>query len=93
MSAVKVKNLHSGDTGGKGWLRRWMEYKDYDTVPFCSNISCINEAVHGGHVIKVGNADKRRYIVPLCADCNENKDDSFEFYVPEDDLVLLTDLS
>ena len=82
MSAVKVKNLHSGDTGGKGWLRRWMEYKDYDTVPFCSNISCINEAVHGGHVIKVGNADKRRYI-----------DDSFEFYVPEDDLVLLTDLS
>ncbi|MBQ9594888.1 MAG: hypothetical protein IJR35_03405 [Synergistaceae bacterium] len=89
---MRVKNLHSGSTGGKNWLKLWMEYKGYgDFVPFCSNTECFNKAEHGGHVKKVDSKDNKWYIVPLCAKCNETKD--LEFDVLADDLVLVSDLS
>ncbi len=88
---MRVKNLHSGDTGGKGWLERWIQYKGIGHVPSCSNLKCRNNAEHGGHVKKVNSEDNRWYIVPLCAKCNETKD--LEFDVRADDLVLLSDLS
>ena len=88
---MRVKNIHSGDTGGKNWLKRWMEYKGCKSTPSCSNIECRNMAKHGGHVKKVDSQDNRRYIVPLCVSCNEKKD--LEFDVTAGDLVLLTELS
>lgn len=50
-------------------------------------------AQHGGHVIKAASvAEKSWYIVPLCLQCNELKDNE-SFYVTDSDLVKVSDLT
>ena len=86
-----VKNMHSGSDGG-GWLAKWKKYKGIE-----GDVSCTccrkRKAVHGGHVINADpNATKERYIVPLCAKCNEGKDDTGDFWVDPSELARVTDL-
>lgn len=86
-----VKNMHSGSNGG-GWLTKWKNYKCITGDVMCS---CCRErkAVHGGHVIKASsNATKEWYIVPLCADCNEGKEGTGEFFVYDNEAVRVTEL-
>ncbi len=89
-----VKNLHNGDayiTGGA--LNAWKKYKDKEN----EDILCVRckkrFAQHGGHVIKAASvAEKSWYIVPLCLQCNELKDNE-SFYVTDSDLVKVSDLT
>ena len=89
-----VKNLHSPNvTIIGGALNAW---KDYKGIKRTVNIRCVRckvrTAEHGGHVIKAGlNASKEWYIVPLCAHCNELKDDT-AFSVPAELMVRVSDL-
>ena len=75
--------MHSGNGGG-GWLSKWKKYMGLDADDKITCACCRRKyAEHGGHVIKVGNTDKKWYIVPLCANCNEGKDATGEFLVEE----------
>ena len=57
----------------------------------CSNAKCKNDAKVGGHVEKVYNLlDDKLYIVPLCYDCN-NQREYFSFYVLSSELVPIKD--
>ena len=91
---VYVKNLHQADAKIPGGaLNAW---KDHKGIGLKENIICVrckkNIARHGGHVIKSSpDADKKRYIVPLCVQCNEAKDDK-PFSVRNDDLVWIGEL-
>ena len=92
MYVVEVKNYHSGNTGVSGWLNKWkkshgMKPTDSVTCERCNT----NEAEHGGHVIMTDGNDKKRYIVPLCAHCNELKDEK-PFFVNKDMLALASDI-
>ncbi len=77
---VEVKN--SGRAHSEtGWLARWKKAKNYDENAKikCSNKKCNKYAEHGGHVIKANSKDKKEYIVPLCAQCNNpNNTESFK---------------
>lgn len=98
MARVLVKNTHRD--GGSGWLNRWKRYKGKSPNEgvYCSNLKHKEEerknvyAEHGGHVKKVNHRASEKYIVPLCANCNEQKNDNFHFYVEQDDMVLERDL-
>lgn len=90
---VKVKNMHSGDSGGIGWLAKWKKYKGLNDDTHVECRCCQEkEAMHGGHVIKVDSDDKKRYIVPLCVKCNEGKNNTPPFSVDESDLVPITEI-
>ena len=86
---IKVKNLHDGNrpapAGYASWIDYWMKKKGVSSKPKCANIACGRTAEHGGHVKKVNSSDNHWYIVPLCVDCNENKD--LEFRCKVSDLV------
>lgn len=80
---MKVKNIHSGGNrkipdGYTSWLNYWMERKGVSDTPNCANKACSRMAEHGGHIKKVGSTDNTWYIVPLCVNCNEDKDLEFE---------------
>lgn len=89
-----VKNLHNADASIQGGaLNAWKRYKNREN----EEVVCVRcrrrNAKHGGHVIKASPlADKLWYIVPLCVQCNELKDDDV-FNVQESDLVKVSDLS
>ena len=51
------------------------------------------EAVHGGHVKEVDRKASKKYIVPLCAACNENKDDKFQYPVLESVMLPVVEIS
>ena len=84
--------MHSGSDSGGGWLEKWKNYKGITGDVMC--VCCGKKiAVHGGHVIKARpNATKEWYIVPLCVDCNEGKDNTGVFSVDDSDAVRVTDL-
>lgn len=86
---VNVKNIHSGSrpapSGYSSWLSYWMKEQGVTSTPKCANIACTAWAEHGGHVKKVKSNDNSWYIVPLCVECNEDKDK--EFIVYESNLV------
>ena len=93
-STVWVKNMHSGNQKVSGGaLNAWKKAKSYDESAVVSCARCkINDAEHGGHVVKADpNASKEWYIVPLCVECNEKKDET-PFEVDADDLVRVVDV-
>jgi hypothetical protein len=68
---VKNMKVTSDDTCACGsWLYHW-EIFTGQAACFCSSENCINNADLGAVVIKVDSADKNRYIVPLCCECNK----------------------
>ena len=90
---IAVKNLHKADASIPGGaLNAWKRYFGITGSVVC--VRCQNRfAKHGGHVIKANpNADKSWYIVPLCVQCNELKDDN-PFFVPASSMVRVTALS
>ncbi|MDB9882301.1 hypothetical protein OAD66_04115 [Bacteroidia bacterium] len=74
---MEVKNLKWGPSGPrplpqghKSWLAYWVKkYGGVATV--CTNKSCNNKAIVGGHVMpKDGKRSNNWFIIPLCDDCN-----------------------
>ena len=87
---MKVKNLKGSATTSpkptckcESWIEHWASNKGFKPL-YCRSCGSSSNLV-GGHVIKVGSYDQKRYIVPICKDCN-NKD-NLEFDVEEKDLV------
>lgn len=83
---IKVKNLHGTSkppAGYKSWLDYWQRKTGRSAM--CANVNCNAFADVGGHVIKVDGFDKKRYIVPLCYNCNNDHDK--EFFVNDYDMV------
>ena len=92
---VLVHNTHGDE--GSGWLQKWKTYKHIspDQVVYCSNLDdhpTKVEAVHGGHVKEVDGKASKKYIVPLCAKCNENKDDEFQYKVWESVMLPVVEI-
>lgn len=89
---ISVKNLHEGSPKPitKG-CDSWKEYWEHETgrkFSDCSCYGCGNKAEHGSHVIKTNSDDKKWYIVPLCAKCNNHYNED-AFKVRKIDLVPL----
>ena len=86
---VEVKNLHEGNRKplwSNSWIEYWLENnKNYKVKPICPRCG-MRESTDGAHVIKVNSLDDKWYIVPLCENCNEKKDDE-PFLVKKDMLV------
>lgn len=77
LKSMEVKNLKWGPSGPrplpqghKSWLAYWVKkYGGVATV--CTNKSCNNKAIVGGHVMpKDGKRSNNWFIIPLCDDCN-----------------------
>lgn len=57
------------------WKKHWenLTLKKWPTL--CSNSDCLNTATVGGHVVFADNKIGRKYIIPLCEDCNKKSSD------------------
>lgn len=77
---MKVKNLP--DTADERctkcgtWLAHWKKHAG-KTTSYCLGKGCTGSADVGAHVKKVAVDDGKRYIVPLCYECNK-KTEAFE---------------
>ena len=74
--------------GCDSWKEHWEKNKG-KKFNKCANLICSENAVHGGHVIKVNKvktAPKSENIAPLCETCN-NYTNNKEFEVNANDLV------
>ena len=85
--SVNVKNINGTANrippdGSSSWKEYWEKYTNR-SFSTCSNLSCNNHAILGGHVMKV-NFERTWYITPLCSGCNMKSD---SFYVNESSLV------
>ena len=91
---VKVKNLHNTSGRTPAGFPSWIDYWEWKTgrkwPKYCCVAGCLEEAAVGAHVKKVGSADNRWFIVPLCKKHNSSYYDD-EFWVNERDLVLVND--
>lgn len=89
--SVYVKNLHNNNSKvPKGYDNAWINYwlannKNYTRVPICPRCGK-RLSTDGAHVKKASAEDGKWYIIPLCNDCNEKKDDN-KFLVYADLLV------
>lgn len=82
MSRIKVQNL-KGTTGKNpdgydSWIEFWEEEKGEKAI-YCENMDCDNKANVGGHVF-IKETTNKEYIVPLCYDCNNDRDKEFEVW-------------
>lgn len=94
---MKVKNLNGSSDFEKPTCKcnTWIEHWKNNRYGINSNYSSLRCRacgdsvsylhINGGHVIKVDNFDKNRYIVPICDKCNAKKD--LVFNVEEVDLI------
>lgn len=80
-----VKHVHTGGNhtpdGYSSSIKYWRDKKGITGSVHCANKSnCRGDGkgVHGGHVKKVNGTDDKWYIVPLCIECNETKELTFE---------------
>ncbi|HDT11959.1 MAG TPA: hypothetical protein ENN58_04400 [bacterium] len=71
----------------ENWLEHWKKHskKEPGKCRACGKA----EATVGGHVRKSINDDGKRYIVPLCEECNDDrKEKKDSFVVSQEDIVL-----
>lgn len=59
--------------GCGSWLNHWERYAEQTPV-LCSNLFCMGDAETGGFVIKEGDTETVRYVIPLCVPCTEKPD-------------------
>ena len=91
---ISVKNLNgsgkqfSNPQCCNSWIDHWNTNRYPDgskTAGFCRGCKVKTNELNGGHVIKVGSYDEKRYIIPLCNKCNHDYD--AVFIVDDSDLV------
>lgn len=77
-----VRNINGTSTRKPTGFRSWKEFwesKKKEPFTFCAREGCYNAAEVGAHVQRVrAGASKEWYIVPLCKECNNQKDISFK---------------
>lgn len=76
-SYIPVKHRQgSGDETPPKGFSSWKDFWQTRTGKFfglCACEDCSEPATDGAHVILAGESDRRWYIVPMCHQCNTNK--------------------
>lgn len=77
---MRVINFHG--TSNKrcncgSWLAHWKHFSE-QTVYNCIVIDCNNKVEVGRHVKKISIMDDNWYIVPVCSDCNNSREETLD---------------
>lgn len=95
-----VKNAHN-TLGDGSMIAQWEDYTGKKCPTYCSNTDCNNKLDDrnkcGAHVFKCDKngcvtENYKRYIVPLCKECNHTTNKDAMRIKSEDLLVPLSDL-
>lgn len=88
---MRVKNINgtsdSKAYGYDSWKDFWIAKSGQLWPYYCVVYGCMERAVLGAHVKKVGSNDNSWYIIPACSHHNNDKD--AEFDVPESMMVKI----
>jgi hypothetical protein len=80
---AKITNIngtseHSAKCKCGSWKQHWLNYNGGQKLPtYCPESKCLKktEDLVGAHVQKAGSTDRSWYIVPLCQEHNQSKED------------------
>ena len=71
------------------WKNHWQKFAKNKWPVLCCNSNCQNSATVGGHVVFADNKNGRKYIVPLCDECNKKSSD--EVFMIDEGTVMVSD--
>jgi hypothetical protein len=93
---MRVKNLNGsgqGKSGNGSWLTHWEKLSGQNAW-ICYGQGCIGRPSAGGRVQKDSLIDRRWYVIPLCAACNDKNGQDLDIWdaarlVPANDAGLI----